>query len=127
MKSSSLLSWASCRGASPGQQVTSARPLHVGSEPCQRMSNFLLPMWAVMAGHSSSFWMTLPQVSAAGAKVRKDDRSDNCHRTTPDRPLGSSRDRCAEGCISPARIHRGVNRAEHTVPCACHPIADGGW
>ena len=39
----------------------SSRPLRVGGEPYQGVNNFLLTMRTVMAGHSSPFWMTLPQ------------------------------------------------------------------
>ena len=49
----------------------SSRPLRVGGEPYQGANNFLLTMRTVMAGHSSPFWMTLPQANALDAKVRK--------------------------------------------------------
>jgi len=49
----------------------SSRPLRVGGEPYQGVNNFLLTMRTVMAGHSSPFWMTLPQANALDAKVRK--------------------------------------------------------
>ncbi len=53
----------------------SSRPLRVGGEPYQGVNNFLLAMRTVMAGHSSPFWMTLPQANALGAKVRKGEKS----------------------------------------------------
>ena len=53
----------------------SCRPLRVGGEPYQRVNNFLLTMRTVMAGHSSPFWMTLPQANALDAKVRKGEKS----------------------------------------------------
>ena len=53
----------------------SSRPLRVGGEPYQGVNNFLLTMRTVMAGHSSPFWMTLPQANALDAKVRKGEKS----------------------------------------------------
>jgi len=53
----------------------SSRPLRVGGEPYQGVNNFLLTMRTVMAGHSSPFWMTIPQANALGAKVRKGEKS----------------------------------------------------
>jgi antirestriction protein ArdC len=53
----------------------SCRPLRVGGEPYQGVNNFLLTMRTVMAGHSSPFWMTLPQANALDAKVRKGEKS----------------------------------------------------
>ena len=53
----------------------SARPLRVGGEAYQGVNNFLLTMRTVMAGHSSPFWMTLPQANALDAKVRKGEKS----------------------------------------------------
>ena len=53
----------------------SSRPLRVGGEPYQGVNNFLLTMRTVMAGHSSPFWMTLPQADALDAKVRKGEKS----------------------------------------------------
>ncbi len=53
----------------------SSRPLRVGGEPYQGVNNFLLTMRTVMAGHSSPFWMALPQANALGAKVRKGEKS----------------------------------------------------
>lgn len=53
----------------------SSRPLRVGGEPYQGVNNFLLTMRTVMAGHSSPFWMTLPQANALDAKVRKSEKS----------------------------------------------------
>lgn len=52
----------------------SSRPLRVGGEPYQGVNNFLLTMRTVMAGHSSPFWMTLPQANALDAKVRKGEK-----------------------------------------------------
>jgi len=53
----------------------SSRPLRVGGEPYQGVNNFLLTMRTVIAGHSSPFWMTLPQANALDAKVRKGEKS----------------------------------------------------
>jgi len=53
----------------------SSRPLRVSGEPYQGVNNFLLTMRTVMAGHSSPFWMTLPQANALEAKVRKGEKS----------------------------------------------------
>ena len=53
----------------------SSRPLRVGGEAYQGVNNFLLTMRTVMAGHSSPFWMTLPQANALDAKVRKGEKS----------------------------------------------------
>jgi antirestriction protein ArdC len=53
----------------------STKPLRVGGEPYQGVNNFLLTMRTVMAGHSSPFWMTLPQANALDAKVRKGEKS----------------------------------------------------
>ena len=53
----------------------SSRPLRVGGEPYQGVNNFLLTMRTVMAGHSSPFWMTLPQANALGATIRKGEKS----------------------------------------------------
>lgn len=53
----------------------SSRPLRVGGEPYQGVNNFLLTMRTVMAGHSSPFWMTLPQANALSAKIRKGEKS----------------------------------------------------
>ncbi|MBU3261836.1 DUF1738 domain-containing protein [Roseovarius sp. PS-C2] len=53
----------------------SSRPLRVGGEPYQGVNNFLRTMRTVMAGHSSPFWMTLPQANALDAKVRKGEKS----------------------------------------------------
>ena len=53
----------------------SSRPLRVGGEPYQGVNNFLLTMRTMMAGHSSPFWMTLPQANALDAKVRKGEKS----------------------------------------------------
>jgi len=53
----------------------SSRPLRVGGEPYQGVNNFLLTMRTVMAGHSSPFWMTLPQANALDPKVRKGEKS----------------------------------------------------
>ena len=47
----------------------------MGGEPYQGVNNFLLTMRTVMAGHSSPFWMTLPQANALDAKVRKGEKS----------------------------------------------------
>lgn len=47
----------------------SSRPLRVGGEPYQGVNNFLLTMRTVMAGHSSPFWMTLPQATLAGSEL----------------------------------------------------------
>ena len=63
------------RGVLPWRKPWTAgggsRPLRVGGEPYQGVNNFLLTMRTVMAGHSSPFWMTLPQANALDAKVRK--------------------------------------------------------
>ena len=53
----------------------SSRPLRVGGEPYQGVNNFLLTMRTVMVGHTSPFWMTIPQANALGAKVRKGEKS----------------------------------------------------
>ena len=53
----------------------SSRPLRVSGEPYQGVNNILLTMRTVMAGHSSPFWMTLPQANALEAKVRKGEKS----------------------------------------------------
>ena len=63
------------RGVLPWRKPWTAgggsRPLRVGGEPYQGVNNFLLTMRTVIAGHSSPFWMTIPQANALGAKVRK--------------------------------------------------------
>ncbi|MAN63406.1 MAG: hypothetical protein CMI60_15825 [Parvibaculum sp.] len=51
------------------------RELQERVEPYQGVNNFLLTMRTVMAGHSSPFWMTLPQANALDAKVRKGEKS----------------------------------------------------
>ncbi len=53
----------------------SSRPLRHNGEAYQGVNNFLLTMRTVMAGHSSPFWLTLPQANALGARVRKGEKS----------------------------------------------------
>lgn len=53
----------------------SPRPLRVGGEPYQGVNNFLLTMRTLMAGHSSPYWMTIPQANALDARIRKGEKS----------------------------------------------------
>ncbi|EPX78533.1 putative antirestriction protein [Litoreibacter arenae DSM 19593] len=53
----------------------STRPLRHTGEPYQGINNFLLTMRMQHAGYASPFWMTIRQVNALEAKVRKGEKS----------------------------------------------------
>ena len=84
----------------------STRPLRVCGEPYQGINNFLLTMRTLMAGHSSPFWMTIPQANALGAKVRKGEKSSLVVYYGQSRTRGEGGDDADDGDVDETRVFR---------------------